>query len=128
MKKRSTTPVDIEIGKRIRAARNGLGLTQADLGRAINVTFQQVQKYENGTNRVAASTLIAVAEALGAEVRDLLPGVHADGRAIANPFAAQSQDIAGVELARIYGRLDPARRRSLVSVARAIGETLEAAA
>jgi transcriptional regulator with XRE-family HTH domain len=54
-----------EIGARIRARRRQLGLSQSELAEQLGVSFQQVQKYERGANRVAASTLVAAAEALG---------------------------------------------------------------
>lgn len=57
--------IDVHVGSRIRSRRIGLQMSQATLGRALGVTFQQVQKYENGSNRVGASTLFRVATALG---------------------------------------------------------------
>jgi len=60
--------VDGEIGQRIRLRRAMLGLSQKQLGDAIGLTPQQVQKYEKGTNRIAASTLFIVAEALNVPI------------------------------------------------------------
>jgi transcriptional regulator with XRE-family HTH domain len=57
-----------QIGARIRARRRQLGLSQSDLAAKLGVSFQQVQKYERGANRVAASTLVAAAAALGVSV------------------------------------------------------------
>jgi len=59
-------PVDIHVGKRIRIRRLLLGMNQETLANALGPTFQQVQKYEAGANRVSASRLSAVAEILGA--------------------------------------------------------------
>lgn len=56
--------IDEHVGSRIRARRIGLRMSQAELGLSLGVTFQQVQKYENGSNRVGASTLFRVATAL----------------------------------------------------------------
>lgn len=64
----SPDPIDKYVGSRIRGRRLGLGLSQTKLGDAINVTFQQVQKYENGTNRVGASNLFKMSKALGVEI------------------------------------------------------------
>ena len=61
-------PVDVDVGKRIRTQRRLLGMNQAALARALGLTFQQVQKYESGTNRVSASKLSAIANALGVSV------------------------------------------------------------
>jgi transcriptional regulator with XRE-family HTH domain len=61
-------PVDIHVGKRIRMRRKILGLSQDDLGKAVGVTFQQVQKYERGTNRVGSSRLYELSKVLGVAV------------------------------------------------------------
>lgn len=61
-------PVDIEVGARIRARRRILGMSQGKLAEAVGVTFQQVQKYEKGANRVGASRLQSVANILAVPV------------------------------------------------------------
>jgi transcriptional regulator with XRE-family HTH domain len=61
---RSVTPIDIEVGKRIRLRRIEKGLSQTELGDHLGITFQQVQTYENGVNRVGASRLNKIAELL----------------------------------------------------------------
>ena len=60
--------LEAAIGARMRARRRQLGLSQTDLAERLGVSFQQVQKYERGTNRIAASTLITAAEALSTTV------------------------------------------------------------
>jgi len=62
---RGATPVDAHIGLKIRARRNLLGLSQTELADAAGITFQQIQKYEKGTNRVGAGRLMQFSEALG---------------------------------------------------------------
>jgi transcriptional regulator with XRE-family HTH domain len=62
---RATTPVDAHIGQKIRARRNLLGLSQTELADAAGITFQQIQKYERGVNRVGAGRLQQFSEALG---------------------------------------------------------------
>lgn len=71
--------VDRELGRRIHDARRAAGLTQTRLATAAGVTFQQLQKYERGTNRVAASRLVLIARALGVSAGSLLgePGPDA---------------------------------------------------
>lgn len=64
-------PVDVEVGRRVRLRRIQLGLSQSDLGKEIGVTFQQVQKYEKGTNRVGASRLVKIAEVMDTSVQAL---------------------------------------------------------
>src|SRR4051812_21213356 len=63
-----TVAVELAIGARLRTRRRQLGLSQSMLAEALGVSFQQVQKYERGANRIAASTLVAAAEALGVSV------------------------------------------------------------
>lgn len=79
--------VDRQIGEVVRFHREKKGLTQAQLGKAIGVTFQQVQKYERGVNRISAATLLRCAEALDCHVADLFndsdpEGTSASERAI----------------------------------------------
>lgn len=63
--------IDVKIGTNLRGRREALGMTQAQLGHAIGVTFQQVQKYERGANRVSAAALLRIANALECSVADL---------------------------------------------------------
>ncbi len=70
-------PIDKYVGSRVRVRRLGLGMSQTKLGQAIGVTFQQVQKYENGANRVGASNLYKIAKALGVDVAFLYDGMPA---------------------------------------------------
>ncbi len=58
-------PVDIHVGKRIRSCRVSLGISQQKLGENLSISFQQVQKYENGSNRVSASRLYQISEIFG---------------------------------------------------------------
>ena len=67
-KKRRTTPEDAAIGRTLRALRLDRGLSQSELGREAGVTFQQVQKYEKGANRVSAARLARIAVALNVPV------------------------------------------------------------
>lgn len=69
-------PIDVEVGKRIMTRRLELGHNQSALAKALGLTFQQVQKYEKGTNRVSASKLVRTAEFLGVSPASLLPGTH----------------------------------------------------
>lgn len=73
---RAVTDIDIIIGRNIRTVRTWLGLTQTRLADMLGVTFQQVQKYENGSNRVSASTLIEIARKMDVPLSDLLAGVN----------------------------------------------------
>jgi transcriptional regulator with XRE-family HTH domain len=64
-------PVDRLVGRRVRLLRKCQGMSQTELANAIGLTFQQVQKYEKGTNRISASKLYEIAQALNVEVAAL---------------------------------------------------------
>ncbi|MCD2175042.1 helix-turn-helix domain-containing protein [Rhizobium sp. C4] len=68
IKKKTPNPIDVYVGSRIRLRRNMLGLSQEKLAEGLGVTFQQVQKYEKGSNRVGASRLQAVSNILNVPV------------------------------------------------------------
>ncbi len=72
-------PIDKYVGSRVRARRIGLRKSQTKLGDAIGVTFQQVQKYENGTNRIGASNLFKIASTLDVNVGYFYDGLE-DGK------------------------------------------------
>lgn len=108
-------PIDVEIGARIRTFRLARRMTQSDLGRAIERTFPQIQKYENGANRIAASTLIRVAQALGVSPRDLLsPESIADQPAM--PLELMATPGAG-DLLGAYSQLSAPARKALRELA-----------
>lgn len=67
-RKGRSTPVDIEVGKRLKLRRTLLGLTQEQLAESVGLTFQQVQKYESGLNRIGASRLLDISKALSVPV------------------------------------------------------------
>lgn len=68
-------PIDRHVGARIRGRRVGLRISQTKLGQAIGVTFQQIQKYESGSNRVGASNLFKISQALNVDVSFFFDGV-----------------------------------------------------
>jgi transcriptional regulator with XRE-family HTH domain len=109
-------PVDRFVGARIRAERGQAGLTQSQLGAAVGVTFQQIQKYERGANRVSASMLVRTAKALGVSVSCLFPEPDAgpDEQAAAGIGAFKDGRI----LAECFAAMTPEQRALLVSVAR----------
>jgi transcriptional regulator with XRE-family HTH domain len=80
--KKKPNPTDTHVGSRIRLRRNMLGMSQEKLGENLGITFQQIQKYEKGTNRVGASRLQAIANILGVPVAfffEDLPGPEGTG-------------------------------------------------
>ena len=119
---RRTTPVDRLVGARMRLRRQSLGMSQTELGEKIGVTFQQIQKYELGANRVGASRLASVAAALGVPVtfffEELKPAVEAPGEEDA--VAKALQDRSTVELIKAFSAVsDPLLRRRIVELVRA---------
>lgn len=66
--KEAPDPIDIHVGQRLKARRVGLRISQSEIGAALDVTFQQIQKYENGANRIGASNLFRLAKALSVDV------------------------------------------------------------
>ena len=122
-------PVDVHVGSRIRLRRHLLGLSQGELGRALGVTFQQVQKYENGTNRVGASRLHQIALALRttpAWFFDSLAGPAPAAstsavRATEAAVMAFMRDRNAALLIRHWMRLPPRGNRSIEAALRARG-------
>lgn len=120
MTARTAKELDQVIGNKIRAARLQKGWNQSELGRAVGVTFQQIQKYENGSNRIAVSTLAPLCEALEIEPASLFPRLMKDGGPAPDPFAELGATIGGYKLALLYAQLDDQARKSLLSIAEAI--------
>lgn len=114
-------PVDLGIGARLRARRKSLRVSQGELARRIGVSFQQIQKYERGANRVSGSTLVAIAAALDVSVGWLV-GEEGVTDIEGDVLAALTLHGA-VELLRAYGAIrGPRARAALVSLAREMAE------
>ena len=99
---------DVTLGAAVRARREALGVTQAQLGKAVDVTFQQIQKYERGTNRIAAATLARIADTLDIPASELLgePAVDADqpgARALLHEWTTLTPDQRAALLALARG-------------------------
>lgn len=122
MPRRTPDPLDVAAGHKLRAARVAAGLNQTQLGQAIGVTFQQIQKYERGSNRISISALIGMADALDVPPAALLPRAMSDGKAAPEPLAALGASIGGLELAQHYARMTPDQQRSLLSIAKTIAQ------
>ncbi len=114
-------PIDLEVGRRLRATRVAQGRTQQQLAAAVRLTFQQIQKYERGSNRISASKLVEMAEYLRCDPAGLLPqrAELADGPATQLTPAASRR---WVELNRIFQGLDDGRQNFLLGMARSVGD------
>jgi transcriptional regulator with XRE-family HTH domain len=107
-------PVDIAIGARMRLRRKTLGMSQGTLADKIGVSFQQVQKYERGANRVSGSTLVAVAGALDTSVGWLVgeDGSIAD---VADDLVQALSITGAVELLEAYAAIPRASARAALT-------------
>jgi transcriptional regulator with XRE-family HTH domain len=123
-------PVDIYVGARVRARRKALRLSQTDLANALNLTFQQVQKYERGTNRVSASKLWEIARTLRVPLTFFFEGFAAmpvledftesKSEQSVNDFLLSHE---GIELAAVFPKVKSARqRRKILELVRTLSE------
>jgi transcriptional regulator with XRE-family HTH domain len=124
-------PTDIYVGSRIRMRRKMLGLSQEKLGERLGITFQQIQKYEKGTNRVGASRLQAMSDALEVPVAYFFPvndpngpaGMKEESASFVMDFLSTSE---GLDLTRAFMRIsNPKVRRKLIELARALADGAE---
>lgn len=126
-------PIDVHVGSRLRLRRTLLGMSQEALGAALGLTFQQVQKYERGYNRIGASRLFDLARALGVDVdffyEDMGEDVMAASprhmvRAVQDPEVNHSEHLSNretLDLVRTYYRIcDPGVRQRVYDLARAL--------
>ncbi|MEO5615460.1 MAG: helix-turn-helix transcriptional regulator [Cypionkella sp.] len=114
-------PVDAHVGKRIRHRRWMIGMTQQQLADKVGIKFQQIQKYETGMNRVSASRLWDIADALGVTIAFFFEGL-ADGAQAAQAGHDMMADKEALELVRSYYAIPEAQRRRLFDLARVLSE------
>lgn len=117
-------PLDIALGSRIRLRRRELGFSQEQLAREVGITFQQVQKYEHGTNRVSFSRLVEIAQALHCGVSDIVGDLDKPG---ANPafsrHLANLNEQGAAELLDAYASIQaPKHRRAILNLAKQLAE------
>jgi transcriptional regulator with XRE-family HTH domain len=122
MTPRGGDPRDAEIGLRVRTLRLQRGLSQTELGNLISVTFQQVQKYEKGANRISAGRLQHIAEVLGVPVSFFFAATDAQKPPPGDDVEfAFLQTEGALRLARAYARIKhPALRLKLLRLTEAI--------
>jgi transcriptional regulator with XRE-family HTH domain len=110
----ANNPIDIHVGSRMRMRRLAVGMSQQKLATALGVTFQQVQKYEKGANRMGSSRLQQVADVLGVAAPFFFEGAggapygRAPSPAYIDNFVRGEE---GLRLAKAFMRLHPAVRR-----------------
>jgi transcriptional regulator with XRE-family HTH domain len=120
-------PTDIYVGSRVRMRRKMMGMSQEKLGEGLGITFQQIQKYEKGTNRIGASRLQKIAEILEVPVSYFFPDQSSDvamglaeegGPGYVVDFLSTAE---GLELNRAFARIKNAKvRRKMIELVRAV--------
>lgn len=137
---RRPNPIDLHVGSRVRLQRMLLGMSQERLGERLGLTFQQIQKYEKGINRIGASRLFDLAQVLGVSVQFFYDDAPVAGHKVSNNgtssitaipgFAERPADNfvvdflssrEGIELNKAFVRItDPKVRRSVVELVRSL--------
>lgn len=116
-------PVDRHVGRRVCEKRIALGYNQSDLGRALGLTFQQIQKYEKGTNRVSASKLWDIARFFKVDIAYFFEGLttaapgmaEGEGEPFVNDFPATRQSI---EIGRLAPQLSVRQQKLVLDMMR----------
>lgn len=127
--RKSPNPIDVHVGSRVRLRRMLIGMSQEKLGEQLGLTFQQVQKYEKGSNRIGASRLYQIAQILGVPVQFFYddmgstpptgPGFgEADTSENVMEFVSSSE---GLALNRAYAKIsEPQLRRRILELVRSL--------
>ena len=132
--KKRPNPVDVHVGARIRLRRNMIGMSQEKLGESLGITFQQIQKYEKGMNRVGASRLQAIGNILNVPVTfffDDMPGQSDkpkgfDEESETTYVVGFLKSSEGIQLARAFAKITDAKvRRKILDLVRTLGDEEE---
>lgn len=130
-------PIDAYVGAQIKQRRTAVGMSQTELANHLGITFQQVQKYEKGSNRVSASRLYEIAELLGVKLESFFVGVEdvikkkstkkADKRAKDQTLAKFDEFISkpsGVDMIKAYVEIDDAAvRKQIAALIKSVSNT-----
>lgn len=129
---RTANPVDAHVGRQVRTRRRVLGISQEKLANQLGLTFQQVQKYERGSNRISASKLYEIARALGSPVAYFFDGLADPTVERADGFAETGSEQfvhdflmtqEGLELAEAFPRIREGRvRRKVLELVRTLSD------
>jgi transcriptional regulator with XRE-family HTH domain len=129
---RGVDPVDRHLGARVRYRRRTLGMSQAVLGERLGLTFQQIQKYEQGTNRISASRLYAMAAVLETTISDFfdgLPGPETGGGpedSIQRSLDRLVVTTEGAAMAQLFPRVaSPKLQRAVLGLVRTLADADE---
>lgn len=131
-KRKSPNPVDVHVGSRVRLRRMLVGLSQEKLGDSMGLTFQQIQKYEKGVNRIGASRLYKLSQVLDVPVQFFFEGMPPEDTQPASGTGSNTEAFLyeflntreGLELNRAFIKVtDPALRRSVIDLVRSLGRS-----
>lgn len=130
VEKRKPNPIDIHVGSRVRLRRTMSGMSQEKLGDALGITFQQIQKYEKGANRIGASRLQQISNVLNTPISFFFedaPGTPSNSEAGFSETSSTNYVVdflsssEGLQLNRAFVKIeDPKVRRKLVELAKAL--------
>ena len=133
MKKKRVTKInarriqdsDIAIGERIQARRNQIDMSQESLGGALGVSFQQIQKYEKGVNRISSGRLIQLADALQCSATDLI-GSGGKAPLASTPFSRYASSKEGVAIINAMAKIPSLRvRRQVISLVESLSASIK---
>jgi transcriptional regulator with XRE-family HTH domain len=130
--KKKPNPIDIHVGSRVRLRRTMLGMSQEKLGESLGITFQQIQKYEKGTNRVGASRLQQIARVLSTPVSFFFEDAPGQAEGVQSGFAEGDStnyvvdflsSSEGLQLNRAFIKIKDAKvRRKIIEMVRALAD------
>ena len=113
MGRKAPNPIDVHVGGRLRLKRLSKGVSQEWLGEKLNLTFQQVQKYEQGSNRLSASRLHDIAKALGIKISYFFEGIDGPEDSSSTIFNFDKETI---QAAQLYQKVESSETRRIVSL------------
>ena len=120
-------PVDVHVGQRVRQRRCLAGMTQQQLAERVGIKFQQLQKYETGTNRISASRIWDIAAVMEVPVSFFFEGLEGQARDTGEARADILTDKEAVDLVRAYYSIPENQRRKLFDLALVLGEAKQIA-
>lgn len=115
-------PVDVHVGKRVRHRRWMVGMTQQQLADKVGIKFQQIQKYETGMNRISASRLWDIADALGVPISFFFEGLDQSSTIVEEIDGDILADKEALMLVRSYYAIPEAQRRRLFELAKVLSD------
>lgn len=133
--KKKPNPIDVHVGSRVRLRRNMLGMSQEKLGEALGITFQQIQKYEKGANRVGASRLQAIATVMNVPVSFFFEDAPGESGAVIRGLSEEGStayvvdflnSAEGLQLNRAFVKIsDPKVRRKIIDLVKSLTDSTD---